>query len=47
MAIARPGEILASRTVRDLVAGSDLDFDDRGTHVLRGVGGEWQIFAFP
>jgi class 3 adenylate cyclase len=45
MATAGPGEILVSRTVRDLVAGSDLDLEDRGTHALRGVGGEWQVFA--
>jgi class 3 adenylate cyclase len=45
MAAARPGEILVSRTVRDLVAGSDLDLEDRGIHALRGVGDEWQVFA--
>lgn len=45
MGVARPGEILVSRTVRDLVAGSDLDLEDRGTHTLRGVGDEWQVFA--
>jgi class 3 adenylate cyclase/DNA-binding CsgD family transcriptional regulator len=45
MAKAWPGEILASSTVRDLVVGSGLDFDDRGRHVLRGVPGEWSLFA--
>jgi class 3 adenylate cyclase len=45
MATAGPGEILVSRTVRDLVAGSDLDLEDRGTHALRGVGGDWQVFV--
>lgn len=44
-AIAGPGEVLLSRTVRDLVAGSGLTFEDRGTHVLKGVPGEWQLFA--
>jgi class 3 adenylate cyclase len=44
-ALAGPGEILVSRTVRDLVAGSGLAFEDRGTHVLKGVPGEWQVFV--
>jgi class 3 adenylate cyclase/DNA-binding winged helix-turn-helix (wHTH) protein len=44
-ASARPGEVLVSGTVRDLVAGSGLRFDDRGTHRLRGVPGEWRLFA--
>jgi class 3 adenylate cyclase len=44
-ALAGPGEVLLSRTVRDLVAGSGLAFEDRGTHVLKGVPGEWQLFA--
>ena len=43
--LARTGEILVSRTVRDLVVGSDLEFDDRGTHALKGVPEEWQLFA--
>ncbi len=45
MGAADPGEILVSRTVKDLVAGSGLAFDDRGTHALRGVPGSWQLFA--
>ena len=45
MAKAWPGEILASSTVRDLVVGSGLDFDDRGTHDLKGVPGSWHLFA--
>jgi class 3 adenylate cyclase len=45
MNAARSGEVLVSRTVRDLVAGSDIDFDDRGAHELKGVPGEWQLFA--
>jgi class 3 adenylate cyclase len=42
---ARPGEILASATVRDLVAGSELRFADRGARTLEGVHGEWALFA--
>ena len=42
---AEPGEILVSSTVRDLAAGSGLDFVDRGTHELKGVSGTWQLFA--
>jgi class 3 adenylate cyclase len=45
MAAAGPGEILASRTVRDLVVGSDLVLEDRGTHPLKGVEGTWQLFV--
>jgi class 3 adenylate cyclase len=42
---AGPGEVLVSGTVRDLVAGSGLDFLDRGTTSLKGVPGEWRLFA--
>jgi class 3 adenylate cyclase len=45
MAVARPGEVLASRTVRDLVVGSDLVLEGRGTRPLKGVEGKWQLFA--
>jgi class 3 adenylate cyclase len=45
MAAARPGEILASGTVRDLIVGSDIVLDDRGTQRLRGVEGTWQLFG--
>jgi class 3 adenylate cyclase len=45
MAAAQPDEILVSRTVRDLVVGSDLVLDDRGTWPLKGVEGDWQLFA--
>jgi class 3 adenylate cyclase len=45
MAEADPGEIVVSRTVRDLVAGSDAVLQDRGTRRLRGVEGDWQLFA--
>jgi class 3 adenylate cyclase len=44
-AAARPQEVLVSGTVRDLVAGSGIRFDDRGSHVLKGVPGEWRLFA--
>jgi class 3 adenylate cyclase len=42
---AGPEEVLVSSTVRDLVAGSGFDFDDRGAYVLKGVPGEWRLFA--
>lgn len=42
--LARPGEVLVSQTVRDLVAGSGLTFEARGTHVLKGVPSEWHLF---
>ncbi len=42
---AGAGEVYVSRTVVDLVAGSGLSFDDRGMHSLRGVPGEWRLFA--
>jgi class 3 adenylate cyclase len=45
MAEAGPGEVLVSRTVRDLVAGSDRTLTDRGTRQLKGVEGAWQLFA--
>lgn len=44
-ATAEPGEVLVSSTVKDLVAGSRIRFVDRGTHVLKGVPGEWHLFA--
>ena len=43
--LAGPGEVLVSRTVRDLVAGSGLTFADRGEHELKGVPDRWQIYA--
>lgn len=42
---AGPSEVLVSSTVKDLVVGSDLRFEDRGTHELKGVPGEWRLFA--
>jgi pimeloyl-ACP methyl ester carboxylesterase len=44
-ALAGPGEVLASSTVKDLVAGSGLRFEDRGTRALRGGPDEWRLFA--
>jgi len=44
-ATAKPGEVLVSSTVKDLVAGSRIRFVDHGTHVLKGVPGEWHLFA--
>jgi DNA-binding SARP family transcriptional activator/class 3 adenylate cyclase len=42
---AGPGEVLVSQTVQDLVAGSGLQFEDRGRHQLEGVPGEWRLLA--
>ncbi len=42
---ARPGEVLASSIVRDLAAGSGIEFEERGTRELKGVPGEWRLFA--
>jgi pimeloyl-ACP methyl ester carboxylesterase len=44
-ATAGPGEVLVSRTVKDLVVGSGIGFEDRGERELRGVPGTWQLFA--
>ncbi len=44
-ALAGPGEVLVSSTVRDLVAGSGLEFDERGTTELKGIPGEWRLYA--
>ena len=45
LATARAGEVLVSSTVKDLVAGSGIGFTNRGGHVLKGIPGEWQVFA--
>ena len=42
---ARPCEVLVSSIVRDLAAGSGIDFEDRGDHALKGVPGDWRLFA--
>jgi class 3 adenylate cyclase len=44
-ALAQPGEVLVSRTVADLVAGSGIEFDGRGEHELKGVPGTWKLLA--
>jgi len=44
-ALAGPGEVLVSRTVTDLVAGSGIEFADRGAHALKGVPGDWRLYA--
>ena len=44
MALAAPGAVLVSGTVKDLVAGSGVAFTDAGTHALRGVPGEWRLY---
>ena len=43
--LAGPGEVLVSRTVKDLVAGSEIEFEDRGEHELKGVPGRWQLYV--
>lgn len=45
MAVAGPGEVLVSSTVRDLVTGANLTFDDRGFYTLKGLEGEWRLFS--
>jgi class 3 adenylate cyclase/pimeloyl-ACP methyl ester carboxylesterase len=44
-ALAGPNDVLVSSTLRDLVIGSGLEFEERGTHELKGVPGEWRLFA--
>jgi len=44
-ALAGPNEVLVSSTLRDLVIGSGLEFEDHGVHELKGVPGEWHLFA--
>lgn len=45
MGEASAGEVLLSRTVKDLVAGSNLEFEDRGVHTLKGIPDPWQLYA--
>jgi len=45
VAAAKPGEVMVSRTVKDLSAGSGIEFNDRGSQVLKGVPDEWRLFA--
>ncbi|HYY45879.1 MAG TPA: adenylate/guanylate cyclase domain-containing protein [Candidatus Angelobacter sp.] len=44
-ALAGPGEVLVSRTVKDIVAGAGFEFTNRGNHALKGVPDEWELFA--
>jgi len=44
-ALARPGEVLVSNMVKDLVAGSGLAFEGRGAHTLKGVPGDWRLYS--
>ena len=43
--LAKPEEVLVSSTVKDLVAGSEIVFEDRGSHELKGIPGEWRLYA--
>jgi streptogramin lyase len=45
MSVGGPGEVLVSSSLHDVVAGSTLAFDDHGVHHLKGIGGEWRLFA--
>jgi class 3 adenylate cyclase len=42
---AAPNDVLVSSTVKDLVAGSGISFEDRGPHELKGIPGEWRLYA--
>ena len=44
MGEAAAGEVIVSRTVKDLVAGSGIELDDAGEHVLKGIEQRWQLF---
>jgi class 3 adenylate cyclase len=44
-ALGEPNDVLVSSTLRDLVIGSGLEFEQRGAHELKGVPGEWRLFA--
>ncbi len=44
-ALAAPGEVLVSSTVRELVVGSGIEFEERGSHRLKGAPDEWRLFA--
>ena len=43
--LAEPGEVLVSSTVKDLVAGSGIEFKDRGEHQLKGIANAWHLFT--
>jgi class 3 adenylate cyclase len=44
-ALAGPDEVLVSQTVKEAVVGSGIAFEDRGTHELKGVPGQWQVYG--
>lgn len=44
-AVADGAEVLVSQTVKDLVAGAGVEFGDRGVHELKGIPGEWRLYA--
>jgi class 3 adenylate cyclase len=46
-AAAAPGEVWLTETVKNLVAGSGIRFSGRGTHALKGVAGDWPLYAAP
>lgn len=43
--LAKPGEVVVSGTVKDLIAGSGIELKDRGTHELKGISGDWHVYA--
>ena len=43
-ALASPGEVLVSSTIKDAAVGSEIKFEDSGAHTLKGIPGEWQLF---
>jgi len=45
LALARPGEVLVSGTVTDLVVGAGIRFEERGVQTLKGIPGTWRLFA--
>jgi class 3 adenylate cyclase len=44
-ALAAPGEVLVSSTVKELIMGSDIALEERGSHALKGIPGEWRLYA--
>jgi class 3 adenylate cyclase len=44
MSVAGPDEVIVSSTLGDLVVGSGIVFEDRGSHTLKGIPGEWRLF---
>lgn len=44
MALGGASDVLVSQTVKDLVMGSEIEFEGRGAHILKGVPGEWRVY---